>query len=90
MIGGPAAVVGLPPLFAAGFGNTGMLFWGLAACALVLQPSWLMIGIAGVMMQVHNILDSCDGEMARLPELIVPFKRGVYEQVAAAFQGIAG
>lgn len=42
------------------------LFWGLAACALVLQPSWLMIGLAGVMMQVHNILDSCDGEMARL------------------------
>ena len=27
-------------------------------------------------------------KLARLPELIVPFKRGVYEQVAAAFRGI--
>jgi phosphatidylglycerophosphate synthase len=42
------------------------LFWGLAACAIVLQGSYVAMAIAGVMMQVHNILDSCDGEMARL------------------------
>ncbi len=42
------------------------LFWGLAACWLVLQPSWEAIAVAGLMMQFHNILDSCDGEMARL------------------------
>ena len=29
-------------------------------------------------------------QLARLPELIVPFKRGVYEQVVTAFRGIAG
>ena len=42
------------------------LFWGLAACGVVLQASWPAMAIAGVMMQFHNILDSCDGEMARL------------------------
>lgn len=42
------------------------LFWGLGACAVVLQGTWLAMAIAGVMMQFHNILDSCDGEMARL------------------------
>lgn len=42
------------------------LFWGLGACAVVLQGTWLAMGIAGLMMQFHNILDSCDGEMARL------------------------
>ncbi len=42
------------------------LFWGLAACALVLQATWETMAIAGLMMQFHNILDSCDGEMARL------------------------
>ncbi|MCA9184871.1 MAG: BatA domain-containing protein [Planctomycetales bacterium] len=40
MIGGPAAVVGLPPLFAAGFGNTGMLFWGLAALVPIVLHIW--------------------------------------------------
>ncbi len=29
-------------------------------------------------------------KLERLPELIVPFKRGVYEQVVEAFRGIAG
>ncbi len=29
-------------------------------------------------------------KLARLPELIVPFKRGVYEQVVLAFDGVAG
>nr|MBA2539353.1 CDP-alcohol phosphatidyltransferase family protein [Deltaproteobacteria bacterium] len=42
------------------------LFWGLAACAIVLQGTWEAMAIAGLMMQFHNILDSCDGEMARL------------------------
>jgi phosphatidylglycerophosphate synthase len=42
------------------------LFWGLAACAIVLQGTWTAFAIAGLMMQFHNILDSCDGEMARL------------------------
>ena len=28
--------------------------------------------------------------LARLPDLVVPFKRGVYEQVAEAFRDIAG
>jgi phosphatidylglycerophosphate synthase len=42
------------------------LFWGLGACAVVLEGSYLALAIAGVMMQLHSILDSCDGEMARL------------------------
>lgn len=42
------------------------LFWGLAACWIVLQGTWEAMAIAGLMMQFHNILDSCDGEMARL------------------------
>jgi len=42
------------------------LFWGLAASVIVLQGTWTAMAIAGVMMQFHNILDSCDGEMARL------------------------
>lgn len=42
------------------------LFWGLGACAVVLTGSYLAMAIAGVMMQLHSILDSCDGEMARL------------------------
>ena len=42
------------------------LVLGLAACAIVLQGTWLAMAIAGVMMQFHNILDSCDGELARL------------------------
>jgi len=42
------------------------LFWGLGACALVLQGTWATMAIAGVMIQLHSILDSCDGEMARL------------------------
>ncbi|HEU0029369.1 MAG TPA: CDP-alcohol phosphatidyltransferase family protein [Kofleriaceae bacterium] len=42
------------------------LFWGLAACAIVLQATPLAFAVAGLMMQFHNILDSCDGEMARL------------------------
>jgi phosphatidylglycerophosphate synthase len=42
------------------------LFWGLAACWIVLHGTWEAMAIAGVMMQFHNILDSCDGEMARL------------------------
>jgi len=41
-------------------------FWGLAACAMVLQGTWLGMAIGAVMMQGHNILDSCDGEIARL------------------------
>ena len=42
------------------------LFWGLGACAIVLGGTWLHLAIAGVMLQLHSILDSCDGEMARL------------------------
>ena len=42
------------------------LFWGLAACWFVLQETWTSLAIGGLMMQFHNILDSCDGEMARL------------------------
>ncbi len=42
------------------------LFWGLAACLIVLDGTWVAFAIGGVMMQGHNILDSCDGEMARL------------------------
>lgn len=42
------------------------LFWGLAACWFALQATWASLAIAGLMMQFHNILDSCDGEMARL------------------------
>jgi CDP-alcohol phosphatidyltransferase len=42
------------------------LVLGLAACAVVLQGTWIAMAIAGGMMQLHNILDSCDGEMARL------------------------
>jgi phosphatidylglycerophosphate synthase len=42
------------------------LFWGLAACLIALEGTWTALAIGGVMMQVHNILDSCDGEMARL------------------------
>ncbi|HEY5934907.1 MAG TPA: CDP-alcohol phosphatidyltransferase family protein [Kofleriaceae bacterium] len=41
-------------------------FWGLVACAIALQGTWTAMAIGGVMMQVHNILDSCDGEIARL------------------------
>lgn len=42
------------------------LFWGLAACWFALQATWEGLAIGGLMMQFHNILDSCDGEMARL------------------------
>jgi phosphatidylglycerophosphate synthase len=42
--------------------------WGLAACAIVVGGafSYGAVAIAGVMLQIHNILDSCDGEIARL------------------------
>ncbi len=42
------------------------MFWGLAAAAIVLDGSWAALALGGVMMQFHNILDSCDGELARL------------------------
>jgi hypothetical protein len=40
--------------------------FGLAACAIALQGGYWPVAIAGVMLQLHNILDSCDGELARL------------------------
>ncbi|MEJ7600583.1 MAG: CDP-alcohol phosphatidyltransferase family protein [Kofleriaceae bacterium] len=40
--------------------------WGLVACAIALQGSWAAMAVGGVMIQVHSILDSCDGELARL------------------------
>ncbi len=42
------------------------LVWGLAACAIALAGTWTHLAIAGAMLQVHNVLDSCDGEIARL------------------------
>jgi phosphatidylglycerophosphate synthase len=38
----------------------------LAAWALALGGEWLPLAVGGVLMQVHSILDSCDGELARL------------------------
>ena len=40
--------------------------WGLIGCAIALHGSWAAMAVAGVMLQVHSILDSCDGELARL------------------------
>lgn len=42
------------------------LFLGLAACGFVLDGTWLSLAIGGTLLQFHSILDSCDGEMARL------------------------
>ncbi|MBA3546050.1 MAG: CDP-alcohol phosphatidyltransferase family protein [Nannocystis sp.] len=39
---------------------------GLASAAIVLRGGWAAIATAGVLLQLHSILDSCDGEMARL------------------------
>jgi len=39
---------------------------GLVAAALVLRGSWAAVAVAGLLLQLHSILDSCDGEMARL------------------------
>jgi hypothetical protein len=40
--------------------------FGLLACAIAAKGSWAALAIAGVMLQMHNVLDSCDGELARL------------------------
>jgi phosphatidylglycerophosphate synthase len=42
------------------------LFVGAAACACLLAGGWAAAAAAGVLLQVHSILDSCDGELARL------------------------
>jgi phosphatidylglycerophosphate synthase len=39
---------------------------GLTACALLLFRTWVAIAVGGVLIQVHSILDSCDGELSRL------------------------
>lgn len=39
---------------------------GLAASALVCIGTWAAVAAAGVLMQLQSILDSCDGELARL------------------------
>lgn len=39
---------------------------GLLAAGLVLRGSWAAVAVAGLLLQLHSILDSCDGEMARL------------------------
>ncbi len=41
-------------------------FFGLIACAIAASGSWTALAIAGVMLQMHSIIDSCDGELARL------------------------
>jgi len=39
---------------------------GLAAAALAMRGGYVLIAIAGVMLEVNSILDSVDGELARL------------------------
>jgi phosphatidylglycerophosphate synthase len=39
---------------------------GLTACSLLLFRTWVSIAVGGVLIQVHSILDSCDGELSRL------------------------
>lgn len=39
---------------------------GLAAAGLLLERSYLCVAVAGVGLQLQSILDSCDGELARL------------------------
>jgi phosphatidylglycerophosphate synthase len=39
---------------------------GLMAAVLVLRGGWAAVAGAGVLLQLHSIFDSCDGEMARL------------------------
>lgn len=39
---------------------------GLAAAALALQGTWALVALAGVLLELNSILDSCDGELARL------------------------
>lgn len=39
---------------------------GVAAAALAARGTWAAVAIAGVMLQWNSILDSCDGELARL------------------------
>lgn len=39
---------------------------GLAASVVVLRGTWAAVAVAGVLLQLHSILDSCDGELARL------------------------
>jgi phosphatidylglycerophosphate synthase len=39
---------------------------GLTASYLAWQGGWLMVAAAGLMMELQSILDSCDGELARL------------------------
>ncbi len=39
---------------------------GLVAAALLLEGSYLCMALAGVLLELQSILDSCDGELARL------------------------
>jgi 1L-myo-inositol 1-phosphate cytidylyltransferase / CDP-L-myo-inositol myo-inositolphosphotransferase len=39
---------------------------GLAACALASRGAYLRVALAGVLLEVNSILDSVDGELARL------------------------
>lgn len=39
---------------------------GLTASALAWQGGWLYFALAGVLLEFNSILDSCDGELARL------------------------
>jgi phosphatidylglycerophosphate synthase len=39
---------------------------GLLASATLLGRTWLALAAGGVLLQLHSILDSCDGELARL------------------------
>lgn len=42
------------------------IFVGLLASATLLGRTWLALAAGGVLLQIHSILDSCDGELARL------------------------
>jgi phosphatidylglycerophosphate synthase len=42
------------------------LFVGLLACWLVSRASWPAVAAGGLLLQIHSVLDSCDGELARL------------------------
>jgi len=39
---------------------------GFVACALAMRGGYAGVAIAGVLLEVNSILDSCDGELARL------------------------
>ncbi|MBA3462244.1 MAG: CDP-alcohol phosphatidyltransferase family protein [Deltaproteobacteria bacterium] len=61
--------------------TVGAILIGIAAALIASRGGWAMIAVAGVMLEINSILDSVDGELARL--------RYQYSKVGQALDNLA-